>query len=374
MATKGFAAAELEDIYERSVEICERSGDTQRLPIALYGLWVFHIDGGRLETARRLGERILELAERTGGDVVLVEGLYALGTTLLQLGAFRDACRHLSDAIDNYDRERHASNRFFYQLDPCVTCLSSSARALWFLGFPDQALRRSREALELARSLNHPESYAYALTFVGDIYHFLGETTETLEHLDLAIQCSLEQGLTQELSWARMMNGWMLVEEGRTEEGIVELRRHLARYRELGSEVARSKFLGLLAMALGRARKVRDGLAVLEEAFDFVQTTGERYYEAELHRIKGELLLTRRVPKHVAEADAEELFFKAIDIARHQEAKSLELRGVVSLARLYRMQNRATEARSRLDEIYSWFTEGFSTSDLIEAKSILEEL
>jgi DNA-binding winged helix-turn-helix (wHTH) protein/predicted ATPase len=374
MATRGFAAPELKDIYERSVEICERSGDSKRLPIALYGLWVFHIDGGRLETARRLGEQILESARRHDDAVVLVEGLYALGTTLLQLGEFRDAYRHLNHAVANYDRERHAANRFFYQLDPGVSCSSSSARALWFLGLPDQALRRSKDALELARSLNHPESYAYALTFVGDIYHFLGEMAETDAHIDRAIQCSVEQGLTQELSWARMMKGWVLVEQGRTEEGVAELQHHLAHYRELGSEVARSKFLGLLARALGRAGKVWDGLRVLEEAFEFVRTRGERYYEAELYRIKGELLVTLHASEQAARANPEDLFVKAIELARRQGAKSLELRGVTSLARLYRTQHRASEARARLNEIYSWFTEGFDTADLIEAKSTLAEL
>jgi predicted ATPase len=166
----------------------------------------------------------------------------------------------------------------------------------------------------------------------------------------------------------------VLVEQGRVEEGVAELQRHLAHYREIGSEVARSKFLGLLALSLGRARRARDGLQLLEEAFEFVRTTGERYYEAELYRIKGELLATPHISTRVARTDSEDLFFKAIEIARRQGAKSLELRAVTSLARLYRTQGRGAEARKRLNEIYSWFTEGFNTADLIEAQTMLEAL
>jgi predicted ATPase/DNA-binding winged helix-turn-helix (wHTH) protein len=374
MAIKGFAAPKLKEIYERSVEICERSGDSRRLPIALYGLWVFHIDAGRLEIARGLGERILELAKRLDDTAVLVEAQYALGTTLLQLGELRGALRHLTDGVSNYDRERHASNCFFYQLDPCVACLSASARTLWLLGFPDKALQKIKDALELARQINHPESRAYALTFVADIYHFRGEVAEAVEYIDQAIKCSLELGLKQELSWAQMMNGWMLVERGRKEEGVAELQRHLAHYRKIGSEVARSKFLGLLALALGRARKIRDGISVLDEAFDFVRFTGERYYESELYRIKGELLLLLPGSKPSPRTKAEEYFLQAVEIARQQGAKSLELRAVMSLARLYRRQNRPTDARPRLEEVYKCFTEGFDTADLKEAKALLEEL
>lgn len=374
MAIRGFAAPELQDIYEKSVELCKQSEDSKWLPIALYGLWVFHIDGGRLKTAHELGEQILEYAERRDDAVALVESHYTLGTTLLQLGNLRGAREHLSKGISGYDRRSHASNRFYYQNDPGVMCLCQSARASWLLGFPDEALRTIKAALELARDIEHYESHAYALTFCGDIHHFRGELREAAKYLDMAIQLSLEQGLIQESNWARIMRGWILVEQGHVEDGIAELQRNLARDRESGSEVARSKFLGLLARALGKAGKVRDGIRVLDEAFSFVKATSERYCESELFRIKGELLQMQPRTGPAAQGEAEACVMRAIEIARRQGSKSFELRATVSLTRLFIRQRRSAKARLRLEKVYRSFTEGSDTSDLREAQALLKEL
>jgi predicted ATPase len=229
----------------------------------------------------------------------------------------------------------------------------------------------SDDALTLARELGHPFSMGQALTFAGVVRLFRREVQPTQELAEALIALCTEHGLTLYLAVGTIQRGAALTEQGREEEGIAGIREGLAAQRATGQELTRPGFLGFLAEAHGKIGQDEEGLTVLAEALALVAKTGERFYEAELYRIKGDLLLKQAAPN---EDEAESCFHQAIDIAQHQSAKSWELRAATSLARLWQKQGKREEARKLLADIYGWFTEGFDTGDLKEAKALLEEL
>ena len=249
---------------------------------------------------------------------------------------------------------------------------------MWFLGYPDQALRRIHETLALARELSHPFSLAVSLFFAAGLHQSRREGQETQEHAEAMMALSTEQGFPYWLAVGTILRGWALAEQGKAEEGITQIRQGLNAWQATGGELFRPYIAALLADAYGKVGQTGKGLTLLAKAVAVVNNTGERAWEAELYRLKGELLLKSEVHGPQSEtqqlSEAEVCFRRAIDIARHQSAKSLELRATMSLARLLRKQGKSAEAQQRLAEIYGWFTEGFDTADLIEAKSLLEEL
>jgi predicted ATPase len=297
------------------------------------------------------------------------------------------AREHCEQGIALYDSQRHRSLAFLYGgHDPGVCCRDFAAWALWVLGYPDQALTQSQEALTLAHDLSHPMSVGNALDFAAIVHQLRRESQAAQERAEAAIALSTGQGFPYWLVYGTLLRGWALAEQGQ-EEGIMQMRQGLATYKTAGWEEARSYFLALLAEACGKMGQAEEGLNVLAEALDAVCKNGERFYEAELYRLKGTLTLkqseVRGPESRVAnpqplfpnpQAEAEAYFHKAIEIARQQQAKSLELRAVMSLSRLWQQQGKKEDARRMLAEIYSWFTEGFDTADLKEAKALLEEL
>ena len=264
--------------------------------------------------------------------------------------------------------------------DSGVACLSYAAWALWYLGYPDQALKRSSEALALAQELSHPISLAWALDFAAMLYQHNREGQIAQERAEAAIRICGEQGFAFWLANGMVMRGWALAEQGQLEEGISQMRRGLAAWRATGAELARPYFHVLLAEAHGKVGQAQEGLALVAEVLPIVEKNEDRFYEAELYRLKGELTLQQFQVNspHSAfrnpQLEAEECFQKAIEVARRQHANSLELRAVMGLARLWQQQGKREEARQMLAEIYGWFTEGFDTVDLKEARALLQEL
>ncbi|MBI3301640.1 MAG: AAA family ATPase [Deltaproteobacteria bacterium] len=382
MAAKGEAAPEVQQAYARARELCAELGENSRLFSVLRGLWIFHLERAELQTASELGEELLSLAKSVANPAFLLEAHRALGITLFWCGDFTSAQAHLEQGIALYDRQQHRSHAFLYGLDPAVHCLSYTAWGLWFLGYPDQALQRSHEALTLARELTHLFSLAAALYFAARLHQYRWEKQLTQEQAEAAVTLSTEQGFPEWLAVGTILRGWALAEQGQGEEGIAQMHRGLAAGQATGGELGRSLFLALLAETYGNTGQSEEGLSVLAEALAVADNTGERFYEAELYRLKGELSLKSRQVKTsqdksedwCAESEAEGCFRKAIEIARRQSAKSLELRAVMSLSRLWQSQGKKDEARRMLAEIYGWFTEGFGTVDLQEAKALLEEL
>jgi len=263
-----------------------------------------------------------------------------------------------------------------YGQNPGVACLSHLSRALWSLGYPDQALKCSQEAITLAQDLSHPQSLAFALFAAGLLCYFRGEGEATQERAESLIALSGEHGFTFYLATGTMMQGWTLAKPGQGEEAITQMRQGLSALQATGAELPRVVWSSPLAEAHGKVGRPQEGLTVLAEALAFVDKTGWRFHEAELYRVKGILILQSQVqsPKSQVEKDVEKCFRKAIEIAQRQQAKSWELRAVMSLSRLWQQQGKKAEARQLLAEIYNWFTEGFDTKDLQEAKALLDEL
>jgi len=377
MATKGYAAPEVGKAYSRARELCQRLGETPELFRVLRGLWQFYLLRAEYKTARELGEQLFSLAQNVQDPALLLEAHRTLGSTLVFLGELASAREHLEQGIALYDPQQHRSHALLYGQDSGVTCWGLAAQVLWFLGYPEQALKGIRKALTLTQEVSHPFSLAFALNFAASLHQFRREGQLTQERAEALITLSTEQGFAFWLAWGTMVQGWMLAEQGKVEEGIAQMHQGLADYRATGAELFRPYFLALLAEAYGKRGQAEEGLSALTEALDTVNKTGEREYEAELYRLKGELLLAQESKNQKSKGkneEAEECFHKAIDIARRQEAKSLELRATVSLARLWQQQGKKEEARQLLAEVYNWFTEGFDTKDLQEAKALLEEL
>jgi predicted ATPase len=378
---RGHAAPEVGQTYKRVLELCGQVGETSPLFPALFGLWRFYLLRPDLQKACELAEQMMRLAQNSQDPALLLEAHRALGASLHLLGELRQGRRHLEQGIALYDIHKHRSHAFLDGIDPGVYCLCFAGWNLWCLGYPDQALKNTQDALRLAHELAHPHTLAFAPSITAYFYQFRHEGTAVREQAEALLTLSTEHGFAYRAAVATIMWGWALAAAGQLEEGIVRMQEGLAAQRATGSEVVHPYYLALLAETYGKMGQPQEGLAALAEASAMRQGTGEQWYEAELYRLKGELSLQSGVrspkspaPSPQAEAEAEACFHKAIKIARQQQAKSLELRAVMSLSRVWQQQSKKEEARQMLAEIYGWFTEGFDTKDLQEAKALLEEL
>jgi predicted ATPase len=379
MNTKGPAAPEVLHAYARARELCQQGGETPQRFQVLRGLWYFYTHRVELQTARELGEQLLTLAKDVGDPALLLEAHYALGNTLNYLGEFVTARAHLEQGIALYDRQQHRAHAFRYGQDPGVICHAYAALTLWWLGYPEQALRRSHQAVTLARELAHPFSLGIALVFAAWLHLLRRAGPLTQEWAEAAITLAAEHGFTVLLAQGTIYRGWALAEQyaepaagqEQREEGITQMQQGLAAWRATGAKVFRPYGLALLAEASAKLARHEAGLTLLAEALKMTNDTEERRWDAELYRLKGELLRARATEQ---DTEAETCFRQALDIARHQQAKSWELRAATSLARLWQRQGQRAAARQVLAEVYGWFTEGFDAADLKEAQALLEEL
>jgi len=312
-----------------------------------------------------------------------------LADSLYWDGQFVAARTHTEQGTALYDRQQHHVLASLYGgYDPGVACLGIEALSLWALGYPARSSKKLADTLTLAHELSHPYSLAYAQFIATWLFQNRREGRAVLEYAEAVISLSIAQEFPFWVAWATIPQGWALARQGEQKEGLACLHQGLALYRAVGGEVSQSYFLALLAETYGEMGQTEEGLAVLAEALATVEKNGEHFWEAELYRLKGTLTLQKfqvsgskfQVQESLKsevrgpESEAEACFLKAIEIARQQQAKSLELRAVMSLSRLWQSQGKKDEARQRLAEIYSWFTEGFDTADLKEAKALLGEL
>jgi predicted ATPase len=370
-ATKGLGAPEVGQVYARARELCQQVEETPQLVPVLRGLWEFYELQGELQTARELGEQLLTLAQRVREVELLLVAHNVLGDTLVWLGEFAGARAHLEQGMTLYHPQQHRSHAFLYGYDSGVHCLSFGAWALWYLGYPDQALQRIHDALTLAQELSHPFSLAFALAFAAWLHQLRREGQAAQERAAATIGLATDQGFPFWESWGTVLQGSVLAEQGQSAEGIAQMRQGIAAWRATGAELQLPYYLALLVEAYGKAGQAEEGLRVLDEALTAVHKTGERQHEAELYRLKGELLLKQDVPD---EQEVESCLRQAVDVARQQQAKSLELRAAMSLSRLWQYQGKRVKAHDLLAPIYGWFTEGFDTADLQEAKALLDAL
>jgi predicted ATPase/class 3 adenylate cyclase len=373
IATRGFSSLDVQATYLRARELCQQIGETRQLFPVLFGVQTSQQVRGEFVPARELGEQLLDLAQREHDPALLMQAYRALGSVLFHLGEFGAAQAHLAQSLALYDAQRHHSQVFLYGyggLELGATSLLLAARVLWPLGYPDQARQKSAAARTLAQEQPHPFIVAHAQIHAAIVHQLCRERPPTQEGAEAAITLARDHGFPQWLGPGAILQGWALADQGQREEGITQIRHGLATHQEVGARIFHSYFLALLAEAYGKAGQAEDGLTTLAEALTVVDRTGERFYEAELYRLKGELTLKQSSGQKEAEA----CLHKAIEIAQRQQAKSLELRAVMSLSRLWQQQGKKDEARQMLAEIYGWFTEGFDTKDLQEAKALLEEL
>ncbi|HEY5870199.1 MAG TPA: hypothetical protein VI542_32295, partial [Candidatus Tectomicrobia bacterium] len=371
MAAKGQAAPEARQAYTRARELGQRLDDTRQYFQALWGSWRSHLVESEHLMARELGEQCLRLAEKSQDVAFMIEARFALGGTLMFMGEFTAARRHLDLAIPIYDIETHRSLAFHYGHDPGAANLSYLSWTEWYLGFPERALQRGHQALALAEALGHPLTLAFVLMWLALSHVLCREWSAARSRAEAAIQISKERGFPQTLWYCLSIYARTFIEEGCLEQNLPQIQETVTARKAMGVRLAGLFEIALLAEAYGVANRIEDGLHVLTEAIDFAQRTGEGFHLPELHRLKGELLLQQSSDNCTA---AETCFHQALDIARHQQAKSLELRAAMSLARPWLRQGKRAEADALLAPIYGWFTEGFDTVDLREAKMLLEEL
>jgi predicted ATPase len=371
IATKGYGAPEVEQTYTYARQLCRDLEEPHQLFPVLRGLWSYYLTCANFQTAHALGEQLVTLGQQECDASMLCSAHRALGTTLFFLGAVASAHTHFAQGIALYDPQQHRASAFRHGEDAGVICLSRGAWALWYLGYPDQGLAQSDEAVTLAQQSAYLLSLCVALGESARFHQFRREGHTTQERAESALSVATEQGFPQVRAAGSILRGWALTHQGEAKEGIEQLAQGLTAWRATGAEVSRPYFLALLAEAHGIMGDPEPGLKVLKEALALVDTTGERWYEPELYRLKGELLLQQSSDY---QAEAENCFHHALDIARHQQAKSLELRAAMSLARLWQQQGKRQEAHDLLAPVYQWFTEGFDTADLQEAKTLLEAL
>jgi predicted ATPase len=371
MALKGYADPDVAQAYTRARALCQHVEDTPQLFPVLWGLWVFYFARGEIQTGHELAEQLLTLAHRINDPGLSLEAHFALGVNLQQLGNVVAARAHMEQALALFDPQQHRAHALLYGQEPQVTCLADLACILWVLGYPDQARQRSHEALTVALTVDHVYSRALVHFFATWSAQLRRHPQDTLTQAAAILTLAQEHAFAYLEAMGRLLQGWAIGMQGQAAEGLALMHQGLAAYQTLVGGVAPPHFLGMLAEVYGQAGQPAEGLAMLTEALASVHRTGDCWWEAELYRLKGELLMSQSVGDHT---DAATYFNCALDIARRQQAKSLELRAALSLSRLWQRQGKRGQALELLAPIYGWFTEGFDTPDVQEAKVLMDEL
>jgi class 3 adenylate cyclase/predicted ATPase len=374
---KGHTAPEVAQVQRQAYMLCQEVGDSPQRFSALVGLWGLSLDQAQYHMARELGEQCFALAQRLQDPMFLQEAHLVLGATLVYVGELVIAHSHIEQAMALYDPQKSHSLELGRSVDSGVMSLSYASRMLWLLGYPGQACAKSRAACVLAQELSHAYSLGFAWQFAITLHLYRRESQRVREYAETAIAFADEHGFVRWLAGGMIGRGWALAEQGLIEDGLTQLCQGVAIWRSMGGELGLPHFLAQLAEMYGKSGQATAGLQVITEALTLVQKNAEHFYAAELYRLKGELLLLAQAgDEHGARGhritEAEACFQQALDVARNQHAKSLELRASLSLSRLWRTQGRQEEARYLLAGIYSWFTEGFDTPDLQEAQALLE--
>ena len=369
--THGHTAPEVEHAYAQAYAWCQQGGETPELAQILLGLWRCAVVRPQLHTARAIGETLLRLAQRADDPALAVIAHYALGTACFYLGAFPAARWHLEEGLARYTPDQHQTLVFRMGSDPGVGSHAFAAVTCWVLGYPEHALAHIHHALAVAHALAHPYSLAWVWCIAAWVAQFRREVRAVSAHAEAAVALATAQGFPQWAALGTIARGWAVAMQSQGEVGLALLRQGIAAWQATGSA------LGVSAFALWRAEvsahlgHLEDSLQALDEALILGEQQEEHRWEAEICRLRGVVLL--RQPG-APQAEAEAWFQRALDVARRQEAKSLELRAALSLARLWQQQGKRAEAHALLAPLYGWFTEGFDTADLQEAKALLEAL
>lgn len=365
-ATKGYAAPEVECTYTRARELCARVGDRRQMFAALVGLWGFSFARGTCQTARQLGEQLVALAQQTEEPRLQLLAHATLGETWFHLGNLPQARLHLEQALafSHLPQPRAQAPR-----PPTVVCLAYAAWTLWQQGYAEQAMQRCEEARALAHDLSHPLSLTVALGLTGILYQFRGEVQAAQAWSVAATSLSLEYGFPFWEATTKIVWGWTQVFQDAQAAGLARMQEGLRMLQTARADIQVPSWLALLAEAYGYTGQVAAGHQTIDAALTMLNRTDERYYEAELYRLKGDLYMQQ---PHPEPARAESCLQQALTLARQRGARAWELRAALSLGRLWHGQGKHAAARQLVGDIYGWFTEGFDTVDLQAAKAFLE--
>jgi predicted ATPase/class 3 adenylate cyclase/DNA-binding winged helix-turn-helix (wHTH) protein len=370
-ATQGLAAPAVEQPFARARALCAQVGDTPQVVPVLRGLSRFYANRGEWATARALGEQLLRLAQRAALPTHRLTAHDIIGNAYYHVGDYGAARTHCEQGIALTDLAAPGGQGLHGHATPEVTCRTFAAHALWCLGFPAQAIRRSQDALAQAQALAHPPSLTIAQHYAALLHQRRREAPLAQAQAEALVTLGTAQELPLQVGFGTVSQGWALAMQGQGEAGVALMHQGMAAVWATGARGGRPFDLVRLAEAMGHAGHVTEGLHLLEEALTAFAASERGDMRAEAYRLQGDLLRRQAV---AAAAQVEACFQQALAIARGQQAKSWELRAAMSLSRLWQHQGKRAEAHDLLAPIYGWFTEGFDTADLQEAKALLEDL
>ena len=368
ISIKGHAAREVELTYSRARTLCREIGQKAQLFQVLWGLWGFYVVRANHREAREVGAELLKLAQGQAATIYHIESHLALGGALFCLADFVPASEHLEKGASLYNPHEHSSFIPLFAADPGAFCSAWAAHPLWHIGYPDRALERSLEAIQRAEALAHPYSMALAFNYAAILHQFRRETESAFEKAEAAISICRENKFAYYIGWAMIIKGWSLAKQD-DEKGVNEIKQGLKMLRDTGAKRSLPYYLCLLAETHGNGGRTQKGLQIISEGIVAAEEMEERWWEAELYRVKGDLMLQQ---SEANEEQAENHFRRALEVARKQQSQSLELRAANSLARLWKHQGKDGQARQLLFKIYDQLNEGFDTPDLREAQNLLQ--
>jgi predicted ATPase len=368
LASKGYAAPEVEAAYKRANELCQKIGETPQLLPVIYGLWAFFFVRAQHSEALRLATQLVTLSGEAQDRSLLMQGHTALGEVLTSCGKFDEAMKHFGEIESLYDFGEHRSLAFVFGQDAKIMALSWSSLTLWLQGHPDEAVQASEDALQLATEVDHPFSICYGLFCAAWLYYLRGEYHLVDERARACLSLSTAQGFPYWSTWALILGGGVDAAQGLSQSALEKIGQGIAIHRMVGAGLGEPFYHIVLANALAQAGQIEKSLETVEQAIEVVARTGERCFAAELSRMKGELRLALNGPDDpVAETE----FLAARKLATEQGARSLELRAMISLHRLRELQGRGDESRALLADVYQRFGEGLDTPDLAAARLLL---
>jgi hypothetical protein len=369
MAAKGYAVPEVGECYTRAHTLCQQGGEPRQRCQALQGLYRFHILHAQLRRAGELSQQFFRLVSHQQDMTLVQEGYMDLGLIAFYRGHPVTARAYLEQNLRLRDTPRLSTLLFPNAYESGVRHGFYGMMVLWLLGYADQAQQWNQELLAQAQQVEDSPSQASAQLFAAILSQHRRDVAATQAYAEATIALAIAQGLEHRIAQGRMMRGWARAMQGDAATGVAHLQQGLEAVQNRGQKLYHPYHLALLAEAYGKAGQPAAGLPCLAEALTRVEATEERWWEAELYRLKGELLL--RLPRPDL-SQATSCFHQALEVARSQQAKSLELRAALSLSRLWQQHGKRDQARQLLTEVYSWFTEGFETPDLQEARAWLE--
>jgi len=368
--TKGWTSPEVEHVLARAMALCDTVGDNTQRAQVCYGLQSLYIVQAKLEKVQLVSDDLHQLYQRTHGTSPPVIAEMMLTGARLHLGRLTDASIAFEQMIATHDPAQLQRIEEEQGWNYAVHARAWHAHALWLLGYPEAALQRGHDAVRLAHDLAQPFNQAVAATYLALLHQCCADESTARAQAEQALALTTEYKAPYYRAWSAILVDYALACEQPDAPSIAHLRASIAEFKATGARIRLPYFQGLLARVCGRAGRAEDGLAAIDEGMAEARKHNERWWDAELHRLRGELLLAGGADAHEAEA----AYLRGIDIARTQHARALELRATTSLARLWHAQRRTADARGLLGELYAWFSEGFSTPDLQVAQSLLSQL